>query len=372
MKMTALAAMLAAAGTAAQATDFNASVWFPETHPLTEFGYIEWAKALDEASGGDLNANVFTGTVLLPPAAHLSGLRDGVADVTYHAGTYTAKDLPVDNLIAQLMFNYSDYFTSAFAFADFAINNEESLAQYKDNGIVFGGSYSTPPYRLFCRVPVTTLDEIEGKTLRLAVSGAHTAWADRVGAVNVSVPSSEMYNGLDKGQLDCASNAANDLKSRSLWDVAKHTTMIELGVYWSGWEYAFNRGFWASLTDGQRRTMLDTIADAIVDTGLGYLGAADEAIAEAKDHGVTVHQPSEDLSASVDEHKSAVRKAAIDHGTETLGLEDSEALVAEFEETYAKWEGLLEGVDKEDPAALKEVLKANLYDKIDETSYGLD
>src|SRR3546814_6807043 len=80
-------------------TTLNASIWFPETQPLTRYGYQEWAKKVEKASGGDLKIKVFTDTTLLPVVAHLSGLRDGIADITYHAGTYTPADLPEDNVL---------------------------------------------------------------------------------------------------------------------------------------------------------------------------------------------------------------------------------------------------------------------------------
>lgn len=75
----ALAGALCTTGTAHAVTELNASVWFPDSHPLTKIGYIEWAKNVAKASNGDIKINVFTGTSLLPPTAHFSGLRDGVA-----------------------------------------------------------------------------------------------------------------------------------------------------------------------------------------------------------------------------------------------------------------------------------------------------
>src|SRR3546814_18367608 len=74
-------------------TTLNASIWFPETQPLTRYGYQEWAKKVEQRSNGDLKIKVFTDTTLLPVVAHLSGLRDGIADIPYHAGTYTPADI---------------------------------------------------------------------------------------------------------------------------------------------------------------------------------------------------------------------------------------------------------------------------------------
>jgi TRAP-type C4-dicarboxylate transport system substrate-binding protein len=365
------ALLIAATAGQASAKEFNISIWFPDAHPLTNHGYIQWAKSLEKASGGALTPKVFTGTVLLPPAAHLSGLRDGIAQVTYHAGTYTPADLPEDNLLAQMAFSYSDYFLAVFATTDMNLNDPEMQAMWKRNGVVYGGGYATPPYRLFCTTKVTTLEEIKGKRLRMP-GAAHSDWAKSVGAVPVNVSSSEMYNGLDKGQLDCASNAANDMKSRSLWDVAKHTTMIELGVYWAGYEYAFNPDFWKGLTPGERRIMFDTMAEAMVKTGHGYMKQSDEAVAEAPQHGVTVYEPSAELKKSVTDFSAVAKTKAIELGKSKFKLKDPEGLIGRFEKVIAKWQKLLANVDRGDEAALIAVLRKEVYDKIDVATYGTD
>jgi hypothetical protein len=80
-------ALALAATSAMAAREFNGSIWFPDTHPLTK-AYLDWVKRLDAASKGELKAKIFTGTALLPPNAHLSGLKDGIAQVTYHAGIH--------------------------------------------------------------------------------------------------------------------------------------------------------------------------------------------------------------------------------------------------------------------------------------------
>ncbi len=355
----------------ATARDFNASIWFPDAHPLTSFGYLDWASELEEATNGELRANVYTGDVLLPPAGHLTGIRDGVADVGYHAGTYTPAELPVDNVLAQLGFGRSDYFVSAFAITDMNMTDSEALAQWDRHNIVYGGGYATPPYRLICTSEIRTLDDIEGKAIRTP-SAVHATWAKSVGAVPVSVPSSEMFTGLDKGQVDCVAQAANDLKSRSLWDVADHVTLIDFGVYWAGYQYGINKDFWQSLEDEQRRAMLDTIAEAMVRTGIGYLAQAEEALDEASEHGVTVHEPSADLTESLEDFRTKVRDDAIAMGDEEFDLPDSEALVSRFEERIEKWEGLLEDVDRNDEEALIELVKSELFDEIDVSEYGMD
>ena len=351
-------------------TEITASSWFPETHPLTGAGYVDWAKTVEEASGGDLTIRVFTGEALLPPVAHLSGLSDGIAQLTYHAGTYTPSELPEDNVLATLGIGLTDNIAVAAAVSDFYINDPAMQAMFDRHGIVFLGGYATPPYILMCRTKVETLEDIQGKKIRMP-GAIHAEWAKEVGAVPVNVPSSEMFTGLEKGQLDCAANAANDLKSRSLWDVAKHVTTLDLGSYFSGWLYAMNADAWRSLTDEQRRVLLDTVPDGIVEASTAYTATSAEALAEAPEHGVTIYEPGAELQSALDTFKTTkVRDTAIREGTERFKIEDSEGLVTRFEETLEKWRGLLADVDPNDKEAIKAVFQENIYSKIDEAAYG--
>lgn len=374
MRNTALAVAMAgviAAGTSSvQATELTGSVWFPDTHPLTQYGYVEWAKKVEEASGGDLTIRVFTGTALLPAAAHLSGLRDGLADLTYHAGTYTPADLPEDNVLAILGIALQDNIVIASAVSDFYMNDPAMRDMFDRHGIVFLGGYATPPYVLMCTEKVETLDEIRGKRIRMP-GAIHAEFADAVDAVAVSVPSTEMFTGLERGQLDCAANAANDLKARSLWDVAKHVTTIDFGSYFAGWLWAANADSWRGLSDEERQVLMDTISDAVIDTSLGYSNQAEEALAEAPDHGVTIYEPADDLLEALREfNEQQMPEVAVREGSERFGIEDTEGLIERFEATVAKWQDIYADIDRNDTDALKEALRENLYGQVDVSTYG--
>lgn len=356
---------------AADTVEFNASNWLPESHPLAFHSYTEWLPRLEAASNGTLKPTQYSGPVLLAPDATLSGLRDGIAQVAFHAGTYTPSDLPEDNVLAQLAFNYSDILLAAIAITEANMTIPALQEQWKRNGVVFLGGYSTLPYNLVCSTPVNTPEDLEG--LRIRVPGAaHSDWAEHVGAVTVNVPSSEMYDGLDKGQLDCAAVPANDIKSRSLWEVAKHVNMLDLGVYWAGFMQAANRDFWQGLTDDQRQAFFDTIPKAMVDQAQHYTDSLAVALEESAEHDVVVTEPSEALLASVTDFGPTVVENAIRLANEDLNVAEPEALIAEMEKIIAKWDDLLKTVDRSDADAVAALVTKELYSKIDAATYGMD
>lgn len=353
----------------ALAEEITASIWFPDTHPLTRDGYIPLAKELEERSGGDLTMKLFTGTSLLPPVAHLSGLTDGLVQMTYHAGTYTPSDLPEDNVIATLAIGIKDPITALFAINEFYMTDPEMKAMFAKHGIVFLGAMSSPQYELMCTREITTLDQIKGAKLRMP-STIHTAFANSVGAASVNVPSADMFSGLEKGQLDCAVNALNDLKSRSLWDVAKFATRLPVGPYYAGWQYAIDADTWNGLSDDNRALLIDAVAGNTVDVSLAFQAAVDEALAEAEAKGVKVMEPAPDLVAARDEFVAANMDRLVEETGKQLGVADAKGLAKRFTDTYAKWDQRLQGVGRDDAEALRKLMRDELYANIDLASYG--
>ncbi|MHA6346367.1 C4-dicarboxylate TRAP transporter substrate-binding protein [Roseivivax sp. CAU 1761] len=367
------AVLVAATGIQAQESTvrFNASVWLPAGHPLANHSYVEWLPRLEAASGGSLKPTLFTGPVLLAPGEHLSGISDGIAQIGYHAGTYTPADLPADNVLSQIAFNYANPYPLAFAVTEANMTLDRLQAQWKDNNIAYLGGYSTSPYVLLCSSRIETLADMQGKKIRVP-GAAQSDWVASVGGVPVNVPSSEMYDGLDKGQLDCAAITALDLKSRSLWDVAKYVTLLELGLYWAGYSQGANRDFWQSLSDAQRQAFLDTLPEAMIDETVQYVSDDLTALEEAADHGVEVITPAEDLQQSVRDFGAEVRANAVKLGAETFRMEAPEALIAEFEEIVAKWQARLGDMDRDDRDAMVAIARDELFGTVDAATYAMD
>jgi TRAP-type C4-dicarboxylate transport system substrate-binding protein len=366
-----LMGLLGAATLPAAATEITASIWFPDTYPLVKYGYTALADTLKEKSNGELTMKVYTGDSVLPAGAHLSGLRDGVVDMTYHAGTYTPSDLPPDNVLAALGIGYNDSMVLTAAVADFYLNDEQMQDMFRKQGVVFLGSYSSPSYALMCTTPVVSLADIAGKKIRMP-SPVHAAWAASVNAAAVNVPSSEMFTGLEKGQIDCAANSPNDLKSRSLWDVSKHITLLNLGQYFAGWEYAMNKPAWSKLTEKERQLLVDSISDNLVVMMIDFEKSVKEALAESKDHAVIIHEPADDLKNELSGFiASDVMPMALDVG-QRLEVKDSEGLIERFQATHAKWTDLLADVDRSDVGALQKIFHDEIYSKVDVSTYGLN
>ena len=369
--LTATATMCLFAGGAAAETNFIANSFYDGAVPMSGAGYIEWAKLVEELSDGDLVPEVYTGTVLLAPRASLQGIQDNVVQVAHATAVYTPSDMPVANAVQELGFVYSDPVTAIFAVADFSMNNPVQLQEWKDLRLVYLGAYATPAYVLMCSSPVRTLDEMAGKRIRTAGS-AVSVWVEEAGGIPVNVPSSEMYTGLERGTLDCATNAASDLVDRSLLEVAEHTTLLSTGMYWAGPQWGYNVDFWAGLSPEQRGILMEASARSMARMVIDYSEKVDAGLQASRDAGGNVYEPEADLAENVAGFRDRTSSAAAEKAGSEYGIADGAALISDFEATMQKWTDLLADVDTSDEDALTELAMREIYSKVDPATYGVE
>jgi len=368
IRITVLCLLLLPQFVQAKTIEFNANVFYEQTVPMSGAGYGEWAKILEKESNGTLKAKVFYGGVLAPPKASLTAVSDGVAQVGHIPAMYTPSELPVSNLLHELSSNFTDSLAMMAALTEYNFTNKELQDQYKKWDLFFGGAYSTPEYRIFCKDQVTTPAEMKGKKVRTLGAGS-ALLIEQLGGIPVNVPSSEMYSGLEKGILDCAANAVSDLKARSLWDVSKHTTMISLGIFYVGPQWGIRTSLWDQMDESQRKAMFKSIALSMPLIYQAYMKSNNDAIKEAADHGVTFHEPSKEMTDIIKKFEKNNIDRAIEVGKQKKMVADPEKFIADFIKVYDKWVKLLANVDRNDNEAVAKILMSNIYDKIDVMAY---
>ncbi|WP_421879606.1 C4-dicarboxylate TRAP transporter substrate-binding protein [Pacificispira sp.] len=369
----AVAALTSGAATA-QAETFSANNFLDASHPFSVENYTNFAERVKERTDGDISFDVFLGGVLLGGRASLSGTGDGVAQVAYHAGTYTPSDLPITNLISELAFLTDNFYALAAASTIMSFTHPALIEEYKKNGVVFGGGYGTPIYYLICNKPIRNAADLEGKRLRMP-GGIWDRWASAMGAVSVNVPSSEIYTGLDRGTLDCGVNPLDSLLSRSYWDVAKYVPMIPLGSYYSGPMWAYNIEFWQDRTDEQRAILLEEAGAAFIRSALMYLDNSQKAIEQGEsEHGMEFIQVDPALMEKHVNFVASDSAALVSMAQEQYGVSEELAvdLIDTFKAIVAEWEKKLEGVEMTDKDTLTKLFVEDIYKKVDVSTFGMN
>lgn len=354
---------------AANAERFNASNWLPPSHELAIYPYNEWIPKVKEATNGRIDFQHHVSGSLVPARSTMQGVRDGVAAVGVVFPPYTPAEFPLANVINDLSFTSQDSLAGVLAWVEVNLRNPKLQAEWKRNGGVFGGGYTTPTYELICAKPVTDLASTKGLKFRSA-AGAHTEWIKDVQGVPVSVPIGDVYTGLERGSIDCAVADLGNLDSMKLTEVTKAVTLVGMGGT-AGASWAYNSAFWKKISAADRRVLFDQMAYAIARTQVAWTQNAEKALAAARAKGVRVIQPSADLKEGLTRFNQKFTEELPKVSMERRKIADPSDVVNAYLESYKNWGKRLQEIDRKDDKAVGRLIKSEIYDKLDANTYGL-
>jgi len=348
------------------------STFLEPSHIITRKLHVEWAEAVEKASNGELSFEVFTGGALLPALGTMTGVAQGVAQVGVHAASYTPSELPVSNAVAELGFINSDPYVLAFAYSDFMMNEEVGYDEWRKNGVIFGGGFSTPQYYFYCREVFTTHDDLKGKRARLPGAG-WSRFGEYLGMVSVAIPASEIYVGLERGALDCVGADPTHLTSgATIIGLTRSVVLLPMTPGYASAGIFYNPDYWKGLTDDQRRLLFDQTARAMVRTAITFDTEANAALKEARQRGIEMVEPDASMQSALDSWIANGVGGLNEVARQRYGIEDPDALFALFQSYIDKWAELLEGVDRHDEETLTALVKTNLFNGIDAATYGME
>jgi len=368
MVLAALSGCLTAS--AALADVFQATNWMAPVHILNEETYQKFSQDVKEKSKGDITFEVYSGGSLVPAKSTMQAIRDGVASLGIVYPGYTPSELPLNNVLNDLVFVSDDDIASAFAYTEIGMTNEKIIGEWRANGGIFAGGYSTPVYNFVCVKAIRSLGDAKGLKIRTA-GGAQAAWVEAIGGVPVSVPIGDVYSGLSRGSIDCTMSDPTNLdKGNKFWEVAKSVTRLPMGVV-LGANYVINPDFWRELSNEKRRLLLDEMAAGNARAQVAYHVGVAAAIEGSKQRGLEIIAPSADLTKKLADFQQGFVAALPKKSVDDRKVADPSDLIAAFQTTQTKWKKLLDGVDRTDAAALTKILQDNLYSKIDEKTFGM-
>ncbi|WP_163851879.1 C4-dicarboxylate TRAP transporter substrate-binding protein [Pseudooceanicola aestuarii] len=356
------------------AETLNAAVGLPPKNS-TVLSYERFADYVAEHS--DLKIKVFSMS-LLSMKETSPGLRDGMADLGFVLPVYYPAEFSESNLVANLsMLSTAGRQVGApgavmtGAMTEYILECPDCIAEYSAQGQVFLGSMASASYVMLCNTPVQSVDDLKGKKLRSG-SPNFSRWAERFGAISVSLSGNEQYEALSQGVIDCTMAAMSELTNNSLADVAKYvTTQVPGGVFSGAATANFNADVWRGLTAEQREVILKGMARMQADMTLGYQDLSDADAGTAAERGVTLLDPSEDLVAATNAFVQDDMAVIEQQFTDDYGVQNTGAKIARITELVEKWKGLVDAADG-DVDALAQVYWDETYSKLDRASFGMN
>lgn len=301
-----------------------------------------FAEEVETKSKGKIKFDLYFSASLMPGKEVLKGLGSGLADIGKLQTAYFPKELPVATFLNDLGSMPSNSFPLGIlqgGAAQFELFNSpelvNELAPY--NVKVLATNYAYINYDLLCTKPVVTPEDAHG--IRARVGGkVFSSEAKALGMTSVPLATGEMYDGLQKGVVDCVVlHPAGDI-DYGLIEVAKDFTPIQMSGY-LGALWAINLDVWNSLPSDAQRIMLEAgVTYWRVYTEGSIKKYAELAIDGVNNHGIKFHDPRQ-LDAVLEKFQ----KQYIKQEAESIKPQfaNSTEFVAKFQSLLDKWAAIL-------------------------------
>jgi len=216
----------------------------PSTHFWSEAAVIIMDK-IEQQTGGRVRFEKYFAGTLINPRECFAEIKTGVADISaLPIGLAPGGKLEVERALMGAYFGVGDVNVVRSMSAQVKSKYPELESDWAEYGKVLGWS-TILPFHLSSRKPVNTLDDFRGMTLRAwpAITPVFAA----LGAESLTMPSADVYSALQKGTLDAATAAWEQLLTYRWAEVTKYHVYMNLAT--GGWGYVIvmNWDTWNSL-----------------------------------------------------------------------------------------------------------------------------
>ncbi|MDJ0877122.1 MAG: TRAP transporter substrate-binding protein [Halieaceae bacterium] len=303
---------------------------WPKNFPGLGRGPENFARRVDEMSGGRLRVQVYGGGEIVPPFGVFDAVSQGVAEIGHGAGYYWTGKVPSAVFFTAVPFGFTADEASAWMHYGGGLELwRKAYAPF--NLIPMAGGNSGVQMAGWFNKEINSIEDLQGLKMRIPGLGGEVF--SRAGGVAVTMPGGELYTSLQTGVIDATEwvGPYNDL-AMGLHEVAEY-------YYYPGWqepgpvlEFIVNKDAFNALP-ADLQAIVEGAARAINQDMLDeYTARNNRALTELVEvHGVKLRRLPDDVIIAL---KQAAREAV-----EELAASDPMAA-----EAYASFSEFYEGV----------------------------
>lgn len=184
------------------------------------------------AEGIDGSLDFHDSGTLMKADEQIAGLRSRVIDYMFHTTTYITRSfniiglLGLPSLVGEL---YENGERMAIGSPLFQLMADE-MAKENVRVLTLGGGMIEPQYIWSAKEPITSLEQLSGRKVRVVGYEASTA-LERLGVVPVRIPSSETYLALQRGTVDAVVANISTVVARNLHEQIKHCYKLPVTAF---------------------------------------------------------------------------------------------------------------------------------------------
>lgn len=227
--MTAIAAlMVAAAPLTAEAKTYKIAHFTPD-NKANAVADKDFAQAVTDATNGDVTFEFFWGGSLGAGNEIIHLISDGALELGVTAPAYYSSEMPIAGLTNGTPFLFKNIASAIELQDSLSRTNQHFLDEYKRMGVFPVLQHGLTPSRLMCTRQVGTFADLAG--LKVRSFGYYLPAAlESLGMVPVTMALGDMYEGLQRGTIDCIAVSYSTAMAFKMHEVAKYWSDINMGA----------------------------------------------------------------------------------------------------------------------------------------------
>lgn len=242
----------------------------PATSNKTKF-HEEWARRIEEASGGRLDITVYSAGALSPGTAALDALRTGVCDIAWIYPPYFPGQFPLSDVVS-LPIGIDSVPQATNVLWD--LYESEAKLQEEVSEFIPLMIHSNPVNKMSTigKHVVNSIDDVKGLKFRAAggiVSDLLIAW----GATPMQIAPGDIFQSVEKGTIDGYVFDYSGIKSFNLHEVTDN--YMDMAVYLGPYYLMMNKNSFENLPEDLQKIIMDnSTREASLE--LAYIYESDE------------------------------------------------------------------------------------------------
>lgn len=262
-------------------------------HPFAPTGIQaqidDWfTKEIEKRSGGKIKIRIFWAEQLGKNMEMLDLVGSGAIDMGSYVPSFFPTRLPLSSVTNALPLSFDNAKQAQIIHAELIDLVPEIQDEFKRNKIWPLFFHGLGNFRILCTKPVAKFEDL--KNLKIRSYGEHVPklWAS-VGAVGITTLPPEVYDGLNRGKLDCAYFPWDLAYSFKLHEVAKYAITADFGAI-STWPIFVNYELWHSKWPPNVKKLFTEVSREAVERGNRLIDASGDTSLQAmtKEGGVKV------------------------------------------------------------------------------------
>ena len=257
----------------------------PPTHFWSEAASAMMNKIEDETNGRVKFETYFAAT-LINPRECFTEIAQGVADISaLPIGLAPGGKLEVERALMGAFYGSADLEKIRSISESLRSEYPELESDWDEYGKIIAWS-SLLPFQLQSTKPINKIDDLGGMTIR--------AWPDvtpvfdKLGAESLTMPSPDVYSALQKGTLDGATSAWEQLKTYKWAEVTDYHIRLDMSTGGYAYTTVMNWDTWNSLPPDIQQVFEDNMEPWIAENSSRMLQADEDGLAFAAELGSTV------------------------------------------------------------------------------------